>query len=127
MAEALQRWKGRRLLLLSDSQAAIAAVVKAGVKGHGRTKELQQVVNLVAKRCRNDKTAVTLGWVKSHIGINGNEAADKEAKRAAEEQTAPDGAANTALVTEGGIKQDVSACRKEERQQAWWGRGEIPL
>ena len=127
MAESLQRWKGRRLLLLSDSQAAIAAGFKAGVKGHGRTKELRQVVNLVAKRCRNDKTAVTLGWVKSHIGIKGNEPADKEAKRAAEEQIAPGGAADIALVTEREVKQDVSARKKEERQQAGWGRGKIPL
>ena len=61
MVELLQRWKGRRLLLLSDSQAVIVVVVKVGVKGHWRTRELRQVVNIVAKRCRNDKTAVALG------------------------------------------------------------------
>ena len=36
MAETLRLSKGKRLLILSDSQAAIAAVVKAGKKGHGR-------------------------------------------------------------------------------------------
>ena len=49
-------------------------------KGHGRTKELRQAVNLIAKRCQNDETAVYLGWVKNYIGI-GNEAADEEAKK----------------------------------------------
>ena len=65
--------------------------------------------------------------MKSYIGIKGNEAADKKAKGAAEEQTAQGGAADTALVTEGEIKQDISARRKEERQQAGWGLGRIPL
>ena len=73
-------------MILSDSQAAIAAVVKAGRKGHGRTKELRQAVNLIAKRCRSGETMVCLGWVKSHIGIGGNEAADQEAKKVVEGQ-----------------------------------------
>ena len=43
-------------------------------------------MNLIAKRCRNGETAVFLGWIKSHIGIGGNKAADEEAKQAAEGQ-----------------------------------------
>ena len=30
------------------------------------------------------------------------------------------------LITEGGVEQRVSACRREERQQAGWGLGKIP-
>ena len=36
MEKTLRLSKGKKLLILSDSQAAIAAVIKAGRKGHGR-------------------------------------------------------------------------------------------
>ena len=45
IAKTLELCKGKRLLILSDSQAAIAALVKAGEKGQGRTKELRAAVN----------------------------------------------------------------------------------
>ena len=32
----------------------------------------------------------------------------------------------TTLITEGGVKPRVSACRKEEREQVGWGLGKIP-
>ena len=126
VAEVLRISKGMGLLILSDSQAAIAAIVKAGRKGQGRTKELREAINLIARRCRNDSTAVCLGWVKSYVGIEGNEAADKEAKEAAEGKNTSEGTRRVTMVPEGGVRQEVSAKRQEERKQAGWGLGEVP-
>ena len=126
IAEMLKRSKGNRLLILSDSKAAIAAIVKAGTKGQGRTRTLREATDLIARRCRNDKTAVCLGWVKSHIRVEGNKAADENAKKAAEGQRDDHGRnKDTTLVTEGGVRQKVSAQRREERQQAGWGLGMV--
>ena len=60
IAETLRLSKGKRLLILSDSQAAIAAVIKTGRKGHGRTKELRLATDRIARRCQKDHTAVCL-------------------------------------------------------------------
>ncbi len=89
-------------------------------------------MSLIAKRCWNDETAACLGCVKSHIGIGGNEAEGEEVKKAAEGQNLSRGeegaraesaraenarAGRKILITEGGVKQRVSACRREERQR----------
>ena len=81
IAKTLRLSKGKRPLMLSDSWAAISAVVKAGRKGHRRTKELRQTVNPIAKRCWNNETAVFLGWVKCHIEIGGNKQQMKRGRR----------------------------------------------
>ncbi len=60
ISETLKRSKGTGLLILSDSKAAIAAVVKAGRRGRGRTRELREATDLIAGRCRKDPTAVCL-------------------------------------------------------------------
>ena len=53
---------------------------------------------------------VSLGWVKSHIGIKGNEEADKAAKLGADEEdpTFP-------VITEEGLKESWKKVRREER------------
>ena len=69
----------KKVLILADSKAAIAAVRKAGRTGKARSRGLQKVVNVVAE--------IKEGWevrVKAHMGTLGNEAADVLAKRAAE-------------------------------------------
>ncbi len=126
IAEALGRGKEERLLILSDSKAAIAVIIKAGKMGQERTKALREATNLIAKRCRKDNRAVCLNWVKSHIEIDKNEAAGKLANGVAERQEAEEGTKCRTLVTEGGIKQKVSVQWREERSQKGRGLGKIP-
>lgn len=48
------------------------------------SRHLKEVVGEIGKR-QGTAGAVTLGWVKPHIGIEGIERADREAKSAAEQ------------------------------------------
>ena len=74
------------VLILTGSQAAIAANRKAGRTGKARTADLRRLVGEI-KRRQEDKglKAVTLGMVKLHIGVYGNEQAEKQAKAGAED------------------------------------------
>ena len=72
---------GVRLLILTDSSAAIAAIRKAGQEGKARTADVRQVVAFIAKREYNrGKGTIGLLWVKAHMGIFGNERADDIAR-----------------------------------------------
>ena len=71
------------VLELTRTKAAIAAVKKAGKTAKARSRHLQEVVNTVAE-IKEGGGEVKLGWVKAHMGILGNEAADVLAKNAAE-------------------------------------------
>ena len=55
IAETLKCSKGKRILILSVLKAAIAAVVKAGKRGRGRTKELRGAADLIARRCKKTR------------------------------------------------------------------------
>ena len=65
------------VLILSDSQAAIMAVRKAGKWGCGSTRGLKEVVSLI-RDCEKEygARAVSLAWVKAHVGILGKECID---------------------------------------------------
>ena len=82
MAEGLARTqRERKVLILADSKAAIAAVRKAGKTGKARSSHLKKVVDEIGVR---GPGMVKLGWVKTHMGILRNEAADVLAKNASE-------------------------------------------
>ena len=119
MVEAVERFeRGERILLLADSRAAISAIKKAGRTGTARTWELAKLMKTVGEREEEDgKGAVALGWVKAHIGIHGNEMADRMAKKGAEK------GAEILQVTKGGIRQKVKDWRKVKRQVAGFGKG----
>jgi len=65
------------VLILSDSQAAIAAVKKAGRTGKARTADLRRVLmDIKERQTRLGPNAVSFGWVKAHNEVHGNEQAD---------------------------------------------------
>ena len=71
------------VLILSDSQAAIMAVRKAGRTGKVRTRDLKFVMEGIRERqSRLGPNAVSFGWVKAHNELHGNEEADRLAKEA---------------------------------------------
>ena len=78
MAGALSRTRTmqeRKILILADSKAAIATVKKADKTGKARTRHLQRTVNMIAE-VKKEGGEVKIGWVKVHMGILRNEAAD---------------------------------------------------
>ena len=85
MAGGLAKIKrnGQVLILLADSKAAIAAVRKAGKTGKATLWDLREVINTISE-VKDRGGEFSIGWVTSHIGILGNEAADAVAKKAAE-------------------------------------------
>ena len=121
MAEAVKTFeRGERILLLADSRAAISAIKKAGRTGKARTQDLAKLLRTIGEREEEDgKGSVALGWVKAHIGIHGNEMADRMAKKGAVK------GAEILQVTKGGIRQKVNNWRKEERQVPGFGKGKV--
>src|SRR5216683_4174297 len=82
----LKTEKGTGILVLIrvDNQAAIKAFnLELRSPGHYITREILQQANQLKKRGRKSKYALTIRWMVEHIGIEGNELADKEAKEAA--------------------------------------------
>ena len=85
MAGGLTKIKGNvnAFILLADSKSPIVAVRNAGKTGKARSRHLQEVANMMSEVEERGRE-VSIGWVKSHIGILGNEAADAVAKKATE-------------------------------------------
>ena len=91
------------ILILADSQAAIAVVKKAGKVGKARTKDLMDII----KSIHNRKGNTSFGWVKSQIGIEGNEQADVLAKKGTKWRNL----SQKRVMTEGGVRQWVKQVR----------------
>ena len=84
------------ILVLFDSTAALQAIKHAPRDGRGRSRDLVEVVDEVGRRCRMG-LSTQFGWVKDHVGIDGNEKADLMAKTGCRESLLPQ-------VTEGGVR-----------------------
>ena len=108
------------VLILSDSQAAIAAVKKAGHSGKARTRDLKVVMSEIKERqTRLGPNAVSFGWVKAHNEVHGNEEADRLAKEATNSYP------EDPQITEGGLKQAWRKMREEERRVKGTGMGRV--
>lgn len=102
------------VLVLSDLQAAIAAVKNAGRRRKARMRHLVKVMQQVKARTdRLGPGAVRFAWVEAHISLPGNlnERADKLAKEGA------GGEARRPGVAEGGLRQQWKKRDKERKLQ----------
>jgi len=107
--------KDYKILLLSDSQATIVAIRKAGRTGRARTGELKEVVEEIRKWQKNlGPDAVRFAWVKAHVGTRGNEKADQMAKLGAE--LGDEDMGMQKVITEGELRQEWKRRRAEERK-----------
>ena len=105
------------MLVLSDSTAALQAIVRAAHNGRGRTRDLVEVEDEVGRR-RLLGLSTRFGWVKAHTGIDGNERADLIAKAGCRESLLPQ-------VMEGGVRAYWNDVRSGERAQRGLGSGRV--
>ena len=98
-----------KVIILSDSKAAIQVVINAGRRGKARTRELVQLEGKIRdQRDLYGQDNVNIGWVKVHIGIEGDQRADEMAKMGAAKE-------GRNHVTEGGLRQWEKAERRNNR------------
>ena len=105
------------MLVLSDSTAALQAIKRAAHSGRGRTRDLVEVVDEVGRRNLLGLSN-RFGWVKAHIGIQGNERADLMVRAGCREPLLPQ-------VTEGGVRAYWKDVRSGERAQRGLGSGRV--
>ena len=87
------------ILLLTDSRAAIQATKNAGTCRKAGTRALVALGSEISNwQALYGYGNVKIGWVKSHIGIAGNEEADAMAKMGSEKESGGE-------IIEGGIRQ----------------------
>ena len=117
MRLALESLPVAPLLVLSDSEAALAAVRNAASTGVARTADLRRGVDLVGEWALAG-AELRFGWVKAHVGVQGNERADALAKAGCEKD-------GPAWVTECGVRALWKRLRSGERSVAGLGAGRV--
>ena len=104
-------------LVLSDSMAVLRAIKRAAARGHGPSMDLVEVVDEIGRRITKG-LSTQFGWVKAHVGVDGNERTDLMAKAGCRESLLPQ-------VTEGGVRAYWKDVRSRERAQRGLGSGRV--
>ena len=103
-----------------DNQSAIRALqTELTNPGHHLAAEALRIAKHLRSRNGNEKYSLKIRWTAGHVGIEGNEKADKEAKRAAEGNSS-DAKELPRYVRK--IKLSISALRQannKERNETW--------
>lgn len=98
--EAIRNGAHSPILILSDIQAVIKAIVKAGNRGRARTAAMKEIIEGIAKRLgqgEENTHGVALTGVKAHAERSGNEMVDQIVRDALQSP-------KVNKVREGGIK-----------------------
>ena len=78
-----KRCKGKTVTIYSDSRSSLDALMD-----RSHNSPLGVSIHRTLASVKLDSTTVNFAWVKAHIGIDGNEAADEAAKQATEKHSA---------------------------------------
>ncbi|KAF8422939.1 hypothetical protein EV426DRAFT_669791 [Tirmania nivea] len=104
-----------KLLILTDSMTSKQALLNLGKGAPPRSGIERELKDLLHKRAH---LQTAIGWVRSHIGIPGNERADK---RAAYESALGRIAGTQQVATAAGIRTAAKARRKDMRSEPGYG------
>ena len=117
MRQALRMAPNVDALVLSDSTAALRAIKRAADRGHGRSRDLVEVVDEIGRRVTKG-LSTQFGWVKAHVGVERNERVDLMAKAGCRESL-------LLQVTEGGVRAYWKDVRSRDRAQRGLGSGRV--
>ena len=102
-----------RVLLITDSKAAIHSIQKACLVVQARTRALGSLGTEIGRRTLlYGPEAVKIAWVKSHIGIPGKEGADEAARASTEKDLGCGGE-----VTKDGVRMNIKEFQKANRTE----------
>lgn len=110
LSKALEHRQTNMTLICTDSLSVVSAIRNTQTKN--------KMVQQIQDKLREENIYTTVMWIPSHVGIEGNEKADEEAKKATRQQFYP----NYEILTE-----DVTKHIKEHVRKKWQEEWELEI